>query len=98
MKRLLKISSITGSAAAPIASRFGKGSTRVMTTWFFGVIAARHPFSMTIVWCGSMMSAGPSTFDPIASASRKKTSASRHAPLEKTLVRRAGAGVSLAAA
>ena len=69
MKRLLKISSITGSAFEPIASRFGGASTRVITTWFFGVISARQPGSTTIVWCGSMTSAGPST--PRRSAARR---------------------------
>ncbi len=36
MKRLLKISSITGSTLAPIASRRAAASTLRSTTWFFG--------------------------------------------------------------
>src|SRR5450755_2919633 len=67
MKRLLKISSITGSAVAPIASRRAAAFTRRSTTWFLAVISARQPSSTTMVWCGSMISAGPSTAAPSGS-------------------------------
>ena len=56
MKRLLKISSITGSALAPIASRCGAASTRASARHgSSAVISARQPCSTTIVWCGSMI-------------------------------------------
>ena len=90
MKRLLKISSITGSAFEPMASRLGRGSARRSRTWFLGVIEARQPSSTTIVWLASMTSAGPSRPAPIGSDSRKTTFAFRHAPLEKICVSRKG--------
>mgnify|MGYP003693792735 CR=1 FL=1 len=64
MNRLLNTSSIIGSALVPIACMRLSLAARVSTRWFFAVIAACQPGSTTMVWCGSMMIAGP--FDLVA--------------------------------
>ena len=70
MNRLLNTSSITGSALVPIAAMRLSFTMRVSTRWFFAVIAACQPGSTTMVWCGSMMIAGPLTLWPGVSWSR----------------------------
>ena len=80
MKRLLNTSSITGSASVPSAARFGAGVARVITMWFTAVTAACQPSSTTIVWCGSMIRAGPITVLPGVRPSRRCTPASCQPP------------------
>jgi len=64
MNRLLKISSMTGSALVPIARRAGSAATRRNTRWPRGVASARQPASTMVVALASAMMAGPSIKAP----------------------------------
>ncbi len=60
MKRLLKTSSITGSALEPTASARSSGVVRFRIRWPYSFRAARQPGSMMLVPVGSLTIAGPS--------------------------------------
>jgi len=70
MNRLLKISSITGSASVPMATVFVRSTTRVRTRCPRPVSSARQPGSTTVVAVASVITAGPSMAVPGTSASR----------------------------
>ena len=63
MKRLAITSSWTGSASAP-ALAAARGSERVRVRLPWRSTSARQPGSTTVVWDGSMISAGPVTMSP----------------------------------
>ena len=79
MNRLLKISSITGSAAVPTPASAG-ASTRSTSRCPVSAIAARQPSSTTVVALASAMIAGPVTAAPAGMRSRSNNGASRHSP------------------
>ncbi|MNT41916.1 hypothetical protein D3C72_1783010 [compost metagenome] len=81
MKRLLKTSSITGSASVPKGALRTRSVTRVITIWFSAVTSACQPCSTTVVELASAMMAGPSTMSPACIASRTYSRAFRHSPL-----------------
>ena len=64
MNRLLKTSSITGSARVPTAVLAGRGRTRRNSRFPAAVMSARQPGSTTIVALRSAMMAGPSNDAP----------------------------------
>ena len=80
MNRLLKISSITGSAAVPIAWRDGRATTRLSTRSPRALVVARQPGSTTVVAVASATTAGPSMLEPAGSASRRYRGASIQPP------------------
>ena len=70
MKRLLKISSMTGSALVPTARLSGDGAVRSSTRCPRSLTVAAQPGSMTVVEFDSAMIAGPGTTSPAAMADR----------------------------
>ena len=84
MNRLLKTSSMTGSASVPIAVRAGLGMTLRRNILLSIVISAAQPGSTTVVATGSEMTAGPATESPGLSCSRAKTGVSRCLPSIQT--------------
>ena len=69
-----------GGGAETLALR--AATARVRTMSLRAVSASFQPGSTTMVWCGSMTSAGPASAAPGTSASRSTTGASCHAPRE----------------
>ena len=94
MNRLLNTSSITGSALVPIALAALAAARRASARdGSCAVISACQPGSTTMVWCGSMMRAGPSTLWPGVSCSRVIDARPRAIRrCEKNCVRRGGRG------
>ncbi len=80
MNRLLKISSMTGSASVLTSARPGRGVTRDMSRSPRPVTTARQPGSSTVVASSSVMMAGPSTACPGRSPARGNRSTSAQAP------------------
>ena len=79
MNRLLKISSMTGSASVLTSARPGRGVTRDMSRSARPVTTARQPGSTTVVASSSVMMAGPSTACPGRSPARGNRSTSAQA-------------------
>ena len=80
MNRLLKISSITGSALVPRLARSGRAVTRDSSRSPRSLTTARQPGSTTVVASSSVMTAGPSTACPGRSPARGNRSTSAQAP------------------
>ena len=80
MNRLLKISSMIGSALVPIAVRAGRSTTRSSSRSPPVRVRADQPGSTTVVPLASAMIAGPSTRAPSDSASRTTTGVSCQQP------------------
>ena len=80
MNRLLKISSMTGSALVPASARSGRGAVRSSSRSPRSVTTARQPGSTTVVARSSAMMAGPSTACPLRRAARGNRSTSAQAP------------------
>jgi hypothetical protein len=74
MNRLLKTSSMTGSAWVPTSARSGLGVTRDMSRSPRAVTRACQPGSTTVVASSSVMMAGPSTACPGRSPARSNRS------------------------
>ena len=90
MNRLLKISSLTGSAPVPTAARDGRPPLRVSSRSPRLVTAACQPGSSTVVANSSVMRAGPRTTRPGASALRGSRSTSAQSPPANIRTRAAG--------
>ena len=71
MRRLLKTSSMIGSASVPMAGFRTRGLCRLSTNWLSGSTRLVHSGSMTVVALGSMTMAGPSTVFPGCMLSRR---------------------------
>ena len=80
MNRLLKISSITGSAFVPTSALAGRAVTRDSSRSPRSLTTARQPGSTTVVASSSVMTAGPSTACPGRSPARGNRSTSAQAP------------------
>jgi hypothetical protein len=80
MNRLLKISSMTGSASVPTTARSGRAATRDSSRSPVSLTAARQPGSITVVASSSAMMAGPSTASPDRSPERRNSETSAHFP------------------
>ncbi len=80
MNRLLKISSMTGSAPVPVSARSGRGEVRSRIRSPRSVTTACQPGSTTVVARSSAMMAGPSTACPARRAARGNRSTSAQAP------------------
>ena len=94
MNRLLKISSITGSAVVLTSDCVGRVCTRDSRRSPRAVTTACQPGSTTVVARSSAMIAGPSTACPGRSAARGYRSTSAHAPLANIATRVALTGRS----
>ncbi len=80
MNRLLKISSMTGSAVVLVSGRAGRPPGRVSSRSPRPVTAACQPGSTTVVAKSSVMRAGPGTTRPGRSPLRGRRSTSAHSP------------------
>src|SRR5258708_4741748 len=97
MKRLLKTSSITGSAVVPAAYAALRSTTRSSTRWSRSVTRASHSGSTMVVALRSAMIAGPAMTEPGKSLSREYIGVSWRIPPVVMPTRAIGSALAMVA-